>query len=186
MADHELTTSEQADRDQREKDNISRRHRYATNPEFRAKEIARSEAKRSTPGYKERQAQLFAERCARDPEHKAKLAEKRRIRYATDPEVRARSSASGKARYADPEKSAKLAELNRLRRADPIHKAKEAQRKRAKHYGLTLEQYERMLQECNGRCPICKVPFNPAIRNLWPNVDHCHRTGRVRGILCRK
>ena len=47
-----------------------------------------------------------------------------------------------------------------------------------KHYGLTLEQLEEMRQAQNGKCAICQIdPERPV-------VDHCHATGKVRGILC--
>ena len=45
-------------------------------------------------------------------------------------------------------------------------------------YGLTIEQYEQMLAQQNGRCATCKeIPERMC-------VDHCHRTGAVRGLLC--
>jgi Recombination endonuclease VII len=46
-------------------------------------------------------------------------------------------------------------------------------------YKLTVEQYESMLAACNGFCPVCSRAFGKK-----PHVDHCHKTGRVRGILC--
>jgi hypothetical protein len=45
-------------------------------------------------------------------------------------------------------------------------------------YGLTLEQYESACQNQNNRCFICKAP------TAVLNVDHCHRTTVVRGLLC--
>lgn len=44
-------------------------------------------------------------------------------------------------------------------------------------YGLTDEDYKQMMTEQQGLCKICKV--EPAT-----NIDHCHTTGKVRGILC--
>jgi hypothetical protein len=49
-------------------------------------------------------------------------------------------------------------------------------------HGLTVERYNEMLGACNGRCPICRNPFDDRARR--PCVDHCHGTGMVRGILC--
>lgn len=55
--------------------------------------------------------------------------------------------------------------------------------KRAKHlwqrYGLTLDQWDAMLIEQAGRCGICDEQMVDAIA-----VDHCHETGKVRGLLC--
>jgi hypothetical protein len=49
-------------------------------------------------------------------------------------------------------------------------------------YGITDQQYREMLVEQNGKCAICKKP--PTDRRLA--VDHCHTTGKVRGLLCMK
>jgi hypothetical protein len=50
---------------------------------------------------------------------------------------------------------------------------------RIKKYGLKRGQFEEMLAARGGRCDICaEVIVNR------PCLDHCHRTGSVRGILC--
>ena len=59
------------------------------------------------------------------------------------------------------------------------------------HYGITIEQYEWLLSEGSGACWICLRPEvrkrNPKSRYLDSlYVDHCHRTGMIRGLLCRK
>ena len=56
-----------------------------------------------------------------------------------------------------------------------------------KTYGITLEQYEAMMAEQNGVCAICKQPENTKDKDGGPRgmpVDHCHTTGKVRGLLC--
>lgn len=52
-------------------------------------------------------------------------------------------------------------------------------------YGLTLEQYDQMNKDQNGLCKLC----NRESKNFWGTklaVDHCHITGKVRGLLCDK
>lgn len=53
-------------------------------------------------------------------------------------------------------------------------------------FGIGLEDYQRMEQEQNGVCAICGKP-ETIERNgkpRWMAVDHCHDTGKVRGLLC--
>ncbi len=60
-----------------------------------------------------------------------------------------------------------------------------AERRRAslrRSYGITLEQYQSMEKQQNHGCAICGKP--PEKRALA--VDHCHATGKVRGLLCAK
>lgn len=54
-------------------------------------------------------------------------------------------------------------------------------------YGLTRDDYLRMLDERNRLCDICHKPEtslgnNGRIKNL--SIDHDHDTGEVRGLLC--
>ena len=48
-------------------------------------------------------------------------------------------------------------------------------------YGLTLDQFEKMLLIQRGKCGICDRFFH-GVRRMY--VDHDHQSGRVRGILC--
>jgi len=50
----------------------------------------------------------------------------------------------------------------------------------AKTYNLTIAQYDKMLRQQAGGCYICERP--PKTRRLA--VDHNHKTGKVRGLLC--
>jgi len=49
-----------------------------------------------------------------------------------------------------------------------------------KNYGISEEQYHEMYQHQNGLCAIC-VDYAPILC-----VDHCHRSNKVRGLLCTK
>lgn len=52
-------------------------------------------------------------------------------------------------------------------------------------YGLTSADYNRMLAEQDGKCALCKSPEHGRTERFkyW-NVDHCHKTGKVRALLC--
>jgi hypothetical protein len=52
-----------------------------------------------------------------------------------------------------------------------------------KKYNLTYDQYLQMLKTQNNCCAICKKEFE---NNKHTHVDHCHDTGKVRGLLCNK
>lgn len=50
-------------------------------------------------------------------------------------------------------------------------------------YNITLEQYNKLLQEQNHCCNICGAHESNFKKSLA--VDHCHNTGVVRGLLCK-
>lgn len=54
-------------------------------------------------------------------------------------------------------------------------------------YGLTWKEYQAMLKAQKHRCYICKKKETRPGRMgavLQLSVDHCHRTGQVRKLLC--
>jgi hypothetical protein len=53
-----------------------------------------------------------------------------------------------------------------------------------KSYGLTTEDYDKMIEAQGGVCKICKDPKAKHWRTDKLFVDHDHKTGRVRGLLC--
>ena len=86
--------------------------------------------------------------------NKEAINRKRRERRATDPEYREQVRARSRERYRE----------NHLKTK----------------YGISLADYEAMLRRQRGRCGICKR--RPGKRRLC--VDHDHKTGQVRGLLC--
>jgi len=54
---------------------------------------------------------------------------------------------------------------------------------RLKQYQVTLAEFQTLLEKQGSQCAICGHAdmSNP---NIFPVVDHCHATGKVRGILC--
>lgn len=54
-----------------------------------------------------------------------------------------------------------------------------------RNYGISLKDYDSLFSSQGGKCAICKEATAGARgRSLF--IDHCHVTGRVRGLLCGK
>ena len=53
-----------------------------------------------------------------------------------------------------------------------------------KKYGITIGDYNAMFLSQEGSCKICKAHQTGLKKKLV--VDHCHSTGKVRGLLCDK
>lgn len=51
-------------------------------------------------------------------------------------------------------------------------------------YGLTLEDYDKLLKSQNGLCKICNADNPNCEQHKHLYIDHCHSTGKVRGLLC--
>lgn len=78
------------------------------------------------------------------------------------------------------------------KRADPtIYERIEWPSKLKKLYGITVEQYDTLLAEQNGACAVCgsKSSYSRNYRSTARaklSVDHCHATGKIRGLLCTR
>ena len=63
------------------------------------------------------------------------------------------------------------------------HSEYQREKRLKKLFNLSLEEYDQILARQNGCCAICKQPPKPPkFRKL--SVDHDHKTGLVRGLLC--
>jgi len=51
-------------------------------------------------------------------------------------------------------------------------------------YKITLEEYLKLLKKQKDRCAICGLKYNKKKEKF--HIDHNHKTGKVRGILCFK
>lgn len=51
-------------------------------------------------------------------------------------------------------------------------------------YGIGLKEYDQLLKEQNYCCKICKTktPGRKDVKRFA--VDHCHKTNKIRGLLC--
>lgn len=64
------------------------------------------------------------------------------------------------------------------------HKERIRRRNLKRDYGITPEDYDRLLSEQGGRCAICDGDTHRSKRGNFFHVDHDHITGEVRGLLC--
>lgn len=56
-----------------------------------------------------------------------------------------------------------------------------------KKFGITAADYQAMTEDHDGRCAICRsLPYGGRkdARKKYLSVDHCHATGKIRGLLC--
>jgi nitrate/TMAO reductase-like tetraheme cytochrome c subunit len=60
---------------------------------------------------------------------------------------------------------------------------RERNRDYKRKYNISIKDYENMLEKQDGKCSICSIKAEDASKNRL-FVDHCHSTGKVRGLLC--
>ncbi len=51
-------------------------------------------------------------------------------------------------------------------------------------YGMSIRERQLLLIKQNHKCAICGIPEMEMMCRL--SIDHCHKTGAVRGLLCKK
>jgi hypothetical protein len=100
-------------------------------------------------------------------------------REGLSPEKRAKTNAAWKA------------EQRRRRLDDPVWVEKQRQHDRnrhtMRHYGISLAERDAMLAAQDGRCGLTHCRKAIAFGGkLGAHIDHCHDTGRVRGVLCQQ
>ena len=103
--------------------------------------------------------------------------------YAQRPEVKERRRCERRDSYK------KTGFTETMKRALMKYRSTEKFRKTAREYrrkqiylqlGITLRKYDELFEKQNGVCAICGLP--EIMKRLC--VDHNHRTGEVRGLLC--
>ncbi len=51
-------------------------------------------------------------------------------------------------------------------------------------FGITVDQYNELLDKQNGCCAICGTDQPDSKHGVF-SIDHCHSTGKIRGLLCQ-
>jgi len=72
--------------------------------------------------------------------------------------------------------------IDRKDKQKPERRAKRKDSWLRKLYGTTLEIWKELWEFQSGLCDICKDPLGKTQINL----DHCHATRKVRGLLCNR
>jgi hypothetical protein len=141
--------------------------------------------------YRGNRERMLARKAAYYQENREKIKATQKLRYTT-PDGRAKMNATTK----------KWAMKNPERHAELQHKS--AFKRRLKTFGMTIEQYEAMWEAQGRCCAVCRSEESRVKRNGkqgpknvkgWPStarpdttanwhIDHDHKTGAVRGILC--
>lgn len=119
--------------------------------------------------YRKNREQLLAKQKGRDMEADPALRAEYQRQYqeANKDALLAKQRARGRKNYA----ANKPAYRERQRRA------------RLKKYGISEEQKSALLKLQEHQCPICERFL---AEQTAPSIDHCHVTGSVRGVLCRR
>ena len=55
------------------------------------------------------------------------------------------------------------------------------ERAKERRYGITQEDFNKMLVDQNNLCKICNTEFKSTKDT---HIDHCHDSSKVRGLLC--
>lgn len=115
--------------------------------------------------------------------NKEKLAARRKAwREANYERVRAAELAS-RQRNIEQHRAASRERMRKARSERPEHFKEIARRSAIKlKYRKTQEEIDALFISQGSRCAICGADHNGGKR--W-HIDHCHFTGRVRGILCQ-
>lgn len=82
-------------------------------------------------------------------------------------------------RFSTPEARAKRAEWQREYRKN--NRKHVADRDAARQFGISIEEVQRLRSITH--CEICGAELQHYIKN-GSAIDHCHTTGKIRGMLC--
>jgi hypothetical protein len=144
--------------EQRNARNAKRREQRAQDPHHRAEDNARQRAYYQA--------------------HKEKFRERASAYYqAHREEIGKRNSAYYQANKESISEQARASRLARKHANDPSLWSGELRRR----YGMSPAEYAALLAKQGGACAICRKRSKGRLC-----VDHCHLTGTVRGLLCRK
>ena len=74
--------------------------------------------------------------------------------------------------------------IKRIRASQSQTLERRRDRHYSRRYGISLERFEEMVLEQDGKCAICETTEPGGKHNQWA-VDHDHESGDVRELLCK-
>jgi hypothetical protein len=79
-----------------------------------------------------------------------------------------------------------ILQKNRVSQSKPKNKQKTWENKLQYRYGITKQDYDCLLDAQKKCCAICGTtkPSSKSKKHKYFSVDHCHQTGKIRGLLC--
>lgn len=152
------------------------KHRRSVDPEYVARLRSYTAKYRIANIEKERERDKLSKAAKREADREAHNAYMREWLSKNKETVNAKRR---EARLANPEKTA-LDNARRKAKHDPIHHRDLMLRN---NYGIGLEDYKAMYVSQNGKCAICDTHC-PDHGKMGLVVDHCHKKGHVRKLLC--
>lgn len=115
-----------------------------------------------------------------NPARQSRLASKKKYRDANKEKIRAANGA-----YRQANREADIARKKVYREANDERIRAYNTEYQCRKYGISLSRYREMMAECGGRCSCCRIAFSTMF-NETACIDHCHSTGAVRGLVCRR
>ena len=137
--------------------------------------------KREDPGWLEKRRKQNRESIAKakkDPEVRKQVNDvwvrNHRERLEKDPDYRERRNASARGKY------------RRDKYTKPDSQRLKSLRHQCKLFGIDIHEFNRMFEEQQGLCAVCKRPEQRMYKGKVKRIaiDHCHKSGKARELLC--
>lgn len=111
------------------------------------------------------------------------VARCKRCCYVASEAARKKNPDAGAARRAEWRRRNKEKVRSYARKYSANNKRQSAERSRYRNTGFTPEEFASVFDKQKGRCAICFADISSSPESRMA-ADHCHATGRPRGILC--
>ena len=80
----------------------------------------------------------------------------------------------------------RLANPDRVAAYRKNNRQKNHKQELVRKYGVELNWFDEQFNKQNKCCATCKKSLDWTNKQDTPHVDHCHTSGKVRGILCNR